>query len=125
MLLDDDVGTEAAFISYPTSREALGRGINLMQSGTTVFVIPITFRRRNIFMPSFCSTLQACCLLFSTKIWFCNLMYLISAGQRHSFTFDRVFNHGASQQDVFVEISELVQSAVDGYKVNLLSSFQF
>lgn len=38
-------------------------------------------------------------------------------GQKYPFTFDKVFDHEASQQDVFVEISQLVQSALDGYKV--------
>ncbi|KAL6999396.1 Kinesin-like protein KIN-14N [Sarracenia purpurea var. burkii] len=38
-------------------------------------------------------------------------------GQKHSFTFDKVFMPDASQHDVFVEISQLVQSALDGYKV--------
>ncbi|XP_027172595.1 kinesin-like protein KIN-14N [Coffea eugenioides] len=38
-------------------------------------------------------------------------------GQKHSFTFDKVFMPDASQEDVFVEISQLVQSALDGYKV--------
>ncbi|KAH1087496.1 hypothetical protein GYH30_018859 [Glycine max] len=40
-----------------------------------------------------------------------------SAGQKYNFTFDKVFNHEASQQDIFIEISQLVQSALDGYKV--------
>ncbi|XP_022140187.1 kinesin-like protein KIN-14C [Momordica charantia] len=70
LLPDDGVGAETTVISYPTSTEALGRGIDLSQSG-----------------------------------------------QKYPFTFDKVFNHEASQQDVFVEISQLVQSALDGYKV--------
>ncbi|KAL8119523.1 kinesin-like protein KIN-14C [Apium graveolens] len=42
---------------------------------------------------------------------------LIQSGQKYPFTFDKVFSYDASQQDVFVEISQLVQSALDGYKV--------
>ncbi|XP_014522914.1 kinesin-like protein KIN-14C [Vigna radiata var. radiata] len=67
LLPDDSTDT---VVSFPTSTEALGRGIELVQSG-----------------------------------------------QKYNFTFDKVFNHEASQQDVFVEISQLVQSALDGYKV--------
>ncbi|KAI9112450.1 hypothetical protein K1719_016647 [Acacia pycnantha] len=69
MLPEDGVGTDMV-VSYPTSTEALGRGIDLVQSG-----------------------------------------------QKYPFTFDKVFNHEASQEDVFIEISQLVQSALDGYKV--------
>ncbi|KAB5560515.1 hypothetical protein DKX38_005472 [Salix brachista] len=70
VLPDDVAGSEPAVISYPTSTEALGRGIDVIQSG-----------------------------------------------QKYPFNFDKVFNHDASQQEVFVEISQLVQSALDGYKV--------
>ncbi|KAF8390810.1 hypothetical protein HHK36_023109 [Tetracentron sinense] len=38
-------------------------------------------------------------------------------GQNKSYMFDHVFTHEASQQEIFVEIEELVQSALDGYKV--------
>ncbi|KAI4371670.1 hypothetical protein MLD38_009996 [Melastoma candidum] len=70
-LIPDDSAGNDAVIAYPTSTEALGRGIELLQNG----------------------------------------------GQKYPFTFDKVFSHDASQESVFVEISQLVQSALDGYKV--------
>ena len=36
---------------------------------------------------------------------------------KENFNFDRVFNHNTSQVTVFEEISQLIQSAMDGYKV--------
>lgn len=47
-------------------------------------------------------------------------MNSLLSGQKHSFSFDRVFMPDESQEDVFVEISQLVQSALDGYKVFFL-----
>ncbi|TMW91891.1 hypothetical protein EJD97_013771 [Solanum chilense] len=70
LLSNDAVSAETKVISFPTSTEAQGRGIDLIQNG-----------------------------------------------QKQSFTFDKVFMPEASQEDVFVEISQLVQSALDGYKV--------
>ncbi|KAK4797152.1 hypothetical protein SAY86_029478 [Trapa natans] len=69
-LLPDENSDEGKSVSYPTSMEVLGRGIDLAQNG-----------------------------------------------QKHSFVFDKVFMPESSQEDVFVEISQLVQSALDGYKV--------
>lgn len=37
--------------------------------------------------------------------------------QKHNFAFDKVFAPGSTQEQIFVEISELVQSALDGHKV--------
>ncbi|KAF1882806.1 hypothetical protein Lal_00002987 [Lupinus albus] len=70
LLPDESCNTDGKLISYPTSMEAAGRGIELTQNG-----------------------------------------------QKHSFKFDKVFAPDASQEDVFIEISQLVQSALDGYKV--------
>lgn len=39
----------------------------------------------------------------------------------HSFTFDKVFAQSTSQEAVFAEVSEFVQSALDGYNVCLFS----
>ncbi|KAL1821971.1 hypothetical protein ACET3Z_016840 [Daucus carota] len=70
LLTEDGIVTEENIVTYPTTTEALGRGIDLIQHG-----------------------------------------------QKHSFTYDKVFMPEASQDEVFIEISQLVQSALDGYKV--------
>jgi kinesin family protein C1 len=39
VLPDDGAGSEPPVISYPTSTEALGRGIDVIQSGMYMFLI--------------------------------------------------------------------------------------
>jgi Microtubule binding len=40
-------------------------------------------------------------------------------GKQHAFSFDRVFGPQSTQEHVFSEVSELVQSALDGFQVKL------
>ncbi|XP_051124891.1 kinesin-like protein KIN-14N isoform X2 [Andrographis paniculata] len=70
LLSGDGVVTDTKVVSFPTSMETEGRGIELTHNG-----------------------------------------------QKHSFSFDKVLMPDASQEDTFVEISQLVQSALDGYRV--------
>lgn len=42
-------------------------------------------------------------------------------GKEHTFGFDRVFSPSDSQANIFSEVAELVQSALDGYHVCLFS----
>ena len=37
--------------------------------------------------------------------------------QSHKFKFDKVFGHESSQNEVFDEVSEVVKSALDGFRV--------
>eukprot|EP00899_Mesostigma_viride_P023454 jgi/Mesvir1/4293/Mv22247-RA.1 len=47
----------------------------------------------------------------------CSAQGMKEKEQRHLFTFDKVFKPDTTQATVFEEVSDLVQSALDGYKV--------
>lgn len=37
--------------------------------------------------------------------------------KEHSFNFERVFDQTTTQEDIFFELSQLIQSSLDGYNV--------
>ena len=45
-------------------------------------------------------------------------------GANNDFKFDRVFGQDSTQESVFDEVKNFVQSALDGYNVSLLASGQ-
>jgi kinesin family protein C1 len=48
-------------------------------------------------------------------------VHTVGRSEEYAFEFDKIFSPSASQESVFEEVSEFVQSALDGYNVCLFS----
>jgi len=98
------MSNESGAVSYPKSGENIGRGIKLMHNGKVKpTIISVTL------------------IIVFFNIYFGLIAFILFSAQAYSFTFDKVFEHSASQEHVFIEIFQLVQSALDGYKVQWMT----
>ncbi|XP_050899536.1 kinesin-like protein KIN-14N isoform X2 [Lathyrus oleraceus] len=107
LLHDESRSTEGKIFSYPTSMEASGRQIDLAQNGISLVIMYL-----KVYLFFFYDCLSHHFIKLPTHV-----SSVLFSGQKHCFTFDKVFIPEVSQEEVFVEISQLVQSALDGYKV--------
>ena len=39
----------------------------------------------------------------------------------HNFNFDHIFSQKSTQEDIYNEVSDLIQSALDGYRICIFS----
>jgi kinesin family protein C1 len=108
LLSDESRSTEGKIFSYPTTTEASGRGIDLSQNGISLVMVYLKVQFFSYFYDCFGYHL----IKLPTHV-----TPVLFLGQKHSFTFDKVFIQDVSQEEIFVEVSQLVQSALDGYKV--------
>ncbi|GJY58034.1 kinesin-like protein KIN-14C, partial [Tanacetum coccineum] len=115
LLPDDGTGAEPR-VTYPTFAELAGQGIDLIQSGQKY---PFTFDKVFAHVMRLNKMMKGLETHSHTSMFCC--LHPNKAATHQINTKDYIFfvtnsQHDVSQQDVFQEISQLVQSALDGYK---------
>lgn len=104
LLVDDEDSEQAqSVVQYPQVGELAGRGIDLVQAEGKNGIL--------FHLALYCSCYR--------------LLMILNAGQKYTFSFDKVFGPEITQENVFEEISQLVQSALDGYKVTIFDPSPF
>jgi len=130
-MIEEEDGNESPTVQYPSSTELQGRAIELLQSSGISTYFRTCFIA-NLLTQSDLDPLKSTQFSdvqsefsCSERLAYCNVTYThvdlltTAGGSKHCFQFDKVFGPEVKQGGVFEEISQLVQSALDGYKVDI------